>query len=236
MCPAPKVTATAKAPSRSWPRPDRGTGRPVISPTTMPPAIRAAAVMTGVAASLGKPGDKAAAGPLRRGISGHRGGHPDRGLFISAVLTEIARQLLTAASRNRSGIRRSSKTSECASSFWFVTETYSPVPIENALATSAAPPVSTTGQHHRVRSLAADLRLPWERPAPPGRLTPARVRRGFRNIRTTLPSPADALKPGPAGHPDQPTADPHPATTWAKPSNENAASKPSTNAQVKTTR
>ena len=34
-----------------------------------------------------------------------------------------------------------------------------------------------------ARALAADLRHPWERPAPPGRLTPARVRRGFRNIR-----------------------------------------------------
>ena len=37
-----------------------------------------------------------------------------------------------------------------------------------------------------ARPLAADLRLPWERPAPPGRLTPARVRRGFRNIHATL--------------------------------------------------
>jgi DDE superfamily endonuclease len=34
-----------------------------------------------------------------------------------------------------------------------------------------------------ARSLAADLRRPWERPAPPGRLTPARVRRGFRRVR-----------------------------------------------------
>ena len=50
-----------------------------------------------------------------------------------------------------------------------------------------------------ARPLAADLRLPWERPAPPGRLTPARVRRGFRNIRTTLPCPAGAPKPGKPG-------------------------------------
>jgi hypothetical protein len=34
-----------------------------------------------------------------------------------------------------------------------------------------------------ARPLAANLRRPWERPARPGRLTPARVRRGFRNIR-----------------------------------------------------
>jgi hypothetical protein len=46
-----------------------------------------------------------------------------------------------------------------------------------------------------ARPLADDLRLPWERPAPPGRLTPARVRRGFRNIRATLPRLAGAPKP-----------------------------------------
>jgi hypothetical protein len=50
-----------------------------------------------------------------------------------------------------------------------------------------------------ARPLTGDLRLPWERPAPPGRLTPARVRRGFRNIRATLPCPAGAPKPGKPG-------------------------------------
>ena len=50
-----------------------------------------------------------------------------------------------------------------------------------------------------ARPLANDLRLPWERPAPPGRLTPARVRRGFRNIRATSPCPAGAPKPGKPG-------------------------------------
>jgi DDE superfamily endonuclease len=50
-----------------------------------------------------------------------------------------------------------------------------------------------------ARSLAADLRHPWERPAPPGRLTPARVRRGFRNIRAKVPCPAGAPKPGKPG-------------------------------------
>ena len=34
-----------------------------------------------------------------------------------------------------------------------------------------------------ARPLAEDLRKPWERPAAARRLTPARVRRGFRNIR-----------------------------------------------------
>jgi hypothetical protein len=50
-----------------------------------------------------------------------------------------------------------------------------------------------------ARPLADDLRLPWERPAPPGRLTPARVRRGFQNIRATLPRLASAPKPGKPG-------------------------------------
>jgi hypothetical protein len=50
-----------------------------------------------------------------------------------------------------------------------------------------------------ARPLAADLRLPWERPAPPARLTPARVRRDFKNIRQTMPCPAGAPKPGKPG-------------------------------------
>jgi DDE superfamily endonuclease len=50
-----------------------------------------------------------------------------------------------------------------------------------------------------ARPLAADLRRPWERPALPGRLTPARVRRGFRNIRAKTTSPAGAPKPGKPG-------------------------------------
>lgn len=50
-----------------------------------------------------------------------------------------------------------------------------------------------------ARPLAADLRRPWERPTPPGRLTPARVRRGFRNIRPTSALPASAPKPSRPG-------------------------------------
>jgi DDE superfamily endonuclease len=50
-----------------------------------------------------------------------------------------------------------------------------------------------------ARPLATDLRRPWERPASPGRLTPARVRRGFRNIRAKTPCPAGAPKPGTPG-------------------------------------
>jgi hypothetical protein len=46
-----------------------------------------------------------------------------------------------------------------------------------------------------ARTLASDLRRPWEKPAPPARLTPARVRRGFRNLRATTHQPASAPKP-----------------------------------------
>jgi hypothetical protein len=50
-----------------------------------------------------------------------------------------------------------------------------------------------------IREVAADLRRPWERPAEPARLTPARVRRGFRNIRPHLHCPARAPKPSTLG-------------------------------------
>lgn len=50
-----------------------------------------------------------------------------------------------------------------------------------------------------ARSLTADLRRPWEKPLPTGRLTPARIRRGFRNLRTKIPSPACAPKPSRPG-------------------------------------
>jgi DDE superfamily endonuclease len=59
--------------------------------------------------------------------------------------------------------------------------------------------ITCHAQLRLARPLAADLRLPWERPALPGRLTPARVRRGFRNIHATLPRLASAPKPGKPG-------------------------------------
>ena len=44
--------------------------------------------------------------------------------------------------------------------------------------------------------LAADLRRPWEKQPGPGRpLAPGRVRRGFRNIRRDLGTPARVAKP-----------------------------------------
>ncbi|WP_283215142.1 NF041680 family putative transposase [Pseudofrankia sp. DC12] len=59
--------------------------------------------------------------------------------------------------------------------------------------------VAAHAQLRLARSLARDLRRPWEKPAPPGRLTPARVRRGFRNIRAAMPLPASAPKPARPG-------------------------------------
>jgi hypothetical protein len=59
--------------------------------------------------------------------------------------------------------------------------------------------IAAYAQLRLARPLAGDLRRPWERPAPPGRLTPARVRRGFRNIRAKVPCPAGAPKPAKPG-------------------------------------
>lgn len=51
-----------------------------------------------------------------------------------------------------------------------------------------------------ARGLVDDLRLPWERPLEPDRLTPARVRRGFRRLGELIGTPASppkCYKPGP---------------------------------------
>ncbi|MEV0903213.1 NF041680 family putative transposase, partial [Actinoplanes sp. NPDC049802] len=65
--------------------------------------------------------------------------------------------------------------------------------------------IAVHAQLRLARDLAIDLRRPWERPpAGPGRLTPARVRRGFRNLRPKLAQPAGAPKntrPGPGRPP-----------------------------------
>jgi DDE superfamily endonuclease len=51
-----------------------------------------------------------------------------------------------------------------------------------------------------ARHLVEDQRRPWERkPVTPGRLTPARVRRGFRNVRPATALPASAPKPSRPG-------------------------------------
>ena len=60
--------------------------------------------------------------------------------------------------------------------------------------------VAAYTQLRLARGLVDDQRLPWERPRDPAKLTPARVRRGFRRLRPTLGTPASAPKsdtPGP---------------------------------------
>ncbi|MEV0749796.1 NF041680 family putative transposase [Streptomyces sp. NPDC050273] len=59
--------------------------------------------------------------------------------------------------------------------------------------------VAAHAQLRLARPLAHDLRRPWERPAEPNKLTPARVRRGFRNLRAKTGSPAGAPKPSRPG-------------------------------------
>jgi Transposase DDE domain len=46
-----------------------------------------------------------------------------------------------------------------------------------------------------AREFAGDQRLPWERPRPPGRLSPVRVCRGFPRLLARLGSPASGPKP-----------------------------------------
>jgi hypothetical protein len=77
-----------------------------------------------------------------------------------------------------------------------------------------APSLQTPGQADRwtwlivavytqlrlARGLVEDMRLPWERPCDPAKLTPARVRRGFRRLGATIGTPASPPKsntPGP---------------------------------------
>ena len=60
--------------------------------------------------------------------------------------------------------------------------------------------VAAYTQLRLARELVDDQRLPWERPRDPTKLTPARVRRGFRRLHPTLGTPASAPKsdrPGP---------------------------------------
>jgi hypothetical protein len=61
-----------------------------------------------------------------------------------------------------------------------------------------------------ARRVAADARLPWERPRPQPRLSPLRVRRGFPQLLAALGSPAATPKPSgrspgrPKGRPSGP--------------------------------
>lgn len=54
--------------------------------------------------------------------------------------------------------------------------------------------IAAYAQLRLVPPLATDHRRPREKPALPNKLTPARVRRGFRNLRAKTGSPAGAPK------------------------------------------
>lgn len=59
--------------------------------------------------------------------------------------------------------------------------------------------VAAYTQLRLARGLVADDRLPWQRPRPPDKLTPARVRRGFPRLRAHLGTPASPPKSATAG-------------------------------------
>jgi hypothetical protein len=61
-----------------------------------------------------------------------------------------------------------------------------------------------------ARGLAVDLRRPWEKPLTPERMTPARVRRGFRFLRPKAAQPASAPKPSHPGPGRPPGVTPRP--------------------------
>ncbi len=94
-----------------------------------------------------------------------------------------------------------------------------------------------------ARTAVADLRRPWERPTPAERLTPARVRRGFRNLRGKAGTPAHAPKPSRPG-PGRPPGrrNEHPTTrhdvhivTSTKPAGTTETTKKSTNPRPRRT-
>ena len=80
-----------------------------------------------------------------------------------------------------------------------------------------------------ARTLTTDLRHPWERPCPPERLTPARVRRGFRHLRPKADLPTNAPKPTrpgpgrPPGTPNRHRAPRHDVGKTPKPAPQAAA-------------
>ncbi len=72
--------------------------------------------------------------------------------------------------------------------------------------------VAAYTQLRLARGLVADQRLPWERPCDPAKLTPVRVRRGFRRLRAMLGTPASPRKYHTAG-PGRPKGTRHPPRT-----------------------
>ena len=80
-----------------------------------------------------------------------------------------------------------------------------------------------------ARDLTADLRRPWERPAPPGRRTrPGSAADSGTSARRPPARPVhqNPANPAPAARQDRRTATLHPAMTSARPPNANSPSKP----------
>jgi hypothetical protein len=95
-----------------------------------------------------------------------------------------------------------------------------------------------------ARDRTTDLRRPWEKHRPAHRLSPARVRRGFRNLRPQLTCPAAVPKPSrpgpgrPAGTPNHQPAtrhDVHTVTSTNKQKTKRGNKKKSSNPQPRRT-
>jgi hypothetical protein len=79
--------------------------------------------------------------------------------------------------------------------------------------------IACHAQLRLARPLADDLRLPWERPAPPRRLT--RPGSAGRSTTSTRPCPARPVRrnpasPAPDARQGRRTGAQHPATTWGR--------------------
>jgi hypothetical protein len=78
--------------------------------------------------------------------------------------------------------------------------------------------IAACTQLRLAAALAADIRLPWQKPQPPGTLTPARIRRDSAASATqsALPQPRpNPPGPAPAARKDPRTGTKHPTTTSA---------------------
>lgn len=105
---------------------------------------------------------------------------PASSAIRTASIRFLASSLATAVSRSRGAVQprvcfRSLKVAAADRWIWIV--------------------IAAHTQLRLARPLASDLRRPWEKPLDPEHLTPARVRRGFRNLRAKIPTPARAPKP-----------------------------------------
>lgn len=101
--------------------------------------------------------------------------------------------------------------------------------------------VAAFTQLRLARPLAADLRRPWEKPTPPDRLTPARVRRDFRRLRPNAACPTEVPKssrPGPGRPPGGRNTRPaprHDVHTVGKPGSAKRRTKKSTTPRLRRT-